>query len=98
MNINIIVKLQKNVRLNWWHCLCIFKNRMCGAHVNQVLILTRLWCFDTLAVFLLVAFRADAHVASFVVDTLLVLLTAHGLRLRTLVDIWKTQCDIDTTT
>lgn len=50
---------------------------------------TWLRVFHTLAVFaLFVADRADAHVAAFGVDALLVLLGAHGLRLRALVDIW----------
>lgn len=49
--------------------------------------LTWLDGLDTLAVLLFIATGADTHVASFRVDTLLVLLGAHGLRLGALVHI-----------
>lgn len=54
---------------------------------EPALILTWLQHLDTLAVLLLIATRADTLIASFSVDALLVLLSAYGLCLGTLIDI-----------
>lgn len=56
---------------------------------RRIIRLTWLYRLDTLAVFLLVATRTDAHIASDGVDTFLVFFSAYGLRLGTLVHIWK---------
>lgn len=54
---------------------------------RQFIKVTWFYSLDTLAIFLLVTTRADAHVAAVGVDTLLVLLGAHRVRLGTLIHI-----------
>lgn len=56
---------------------------------RRIIRLTWLYCLNTLAVFLLVATQTDAHKASDGIDTFLVFFSAYGLRLGTLVRIWK---------
>lgn len=62
---------------------------------KATVIVTWLQRLDTLALLLHITTRADAHMAAFSVDTLLVFFGAYGLWQGTLINIWrKQQCGV----